>query len=92
MQIMRSMDDETMASMLSSSGMCKNEAQAKEMARTMKSMSDTQAEMMLKTAQVVQSGASAVKKTKDFLMGRAGLILALVMIIVGVLLRYMGLM
>lgn len=87
---MRSLDDDTVASMLASSGMCGDQAQAKEMARKMKSMSDNQAEMMIKAARVVQSGASAVKKTKNFLLGKAGLILALAMIVVGVLLRYMG--
>lgn len=89
-KVMRSMDDETVANMMVSSGMCSDHGKARDMAHQLKSMSDTQAEMMIKAANVMQSGVAAVKKTKEALMGRSALILAIIMIIVGVLLRYLG--
>ncbi|GMH37536.1 hypothetical protein BSKO_05409 [Bryopsis sp. KO-2023] len=89
-KMMKSMDQDALADMCVSSGMCADKEKAKEMARGFSKMSEGQVEMMVKAAGVVQSGASAMKKTKDFLMGKTALILAIFAIILGILFRSLG--
>jgi hypothetical protein len=40
----------------------------------------------------MQGGAKAVKKAKDFLAGRGALLLALAILLLAILLRYLGVM
>lgn len=85
------MDEQSLTNMMLSSGMAKTPEQAQTMAAQMKGMSPAAMEMMRKAARVVQGGAQAVKKTKEFVLQR-GLLLALVILLVAILLRYFGIM
>lgn len=62
------------------------------MAKQMKNMSDTQVKVMMKAANVVQGGVKAVKKTKDFFMSKNALLIALLIVILAIILRYLGVM
>ena len=92
MSMMRNMDEGSLRSMLLSSGMCKDEAQAQGMAAQFKGMSDTQMKMMLKAANVVQGGARAVQRVREFVLSRTALMLALAVVLLAVLLRHLGIM
>lgn len=62
------------------------------MAKQMQGMSDTQMKMMMKAAGAVQKGAQVVAKTKEFVTGRMGLVVAIAIILLAVLLRWLGIM
>ncbi|GAX77330.1 hypothetical protein CEUSTIGMA_g4776.t1 [Chlamydomonas eustigma] len=92
MAMMKNMDEASISNMMMSSGMCKSKEQAEAMAKQMKGMNDSQMKMMLKAAQVVQSGAKVVQKTKDFILSKGALLLALLLLLIAVILRFFGVM
>eukprot|EP00195_Chlamydomonas_chlamydogama_P015335 CAMPEP_0202894950 /NCGR_PEP_ID=MMETSP1392-20130828/4243_1 /ASSEMBLY_ACC=CAM_ASM_000868 /TAXON_ID=225041 /ORGANISM="Chlamydomonas chlamydogama, Strain SAG 11-48b" /LENGTH=129 /DNA_ID=CAMNT_0049579809 /DNA_START=1 /DNA_END=390 /DNA_ORIENTATION=+ len=92
MAMMKNMDEDSLANMLMSSGMCRNPDQAKTMAKQVKGMSDTQMRMMMKTASVVQGVGQAAARTKEVLLSSRTLVVALAVILLAVLLRYLGIM
>jgi len=71
---------------------CRNRQQAEAMAKQMQGMSDTQMNMMLKVANTAQKGARVYSKTKSFLASRAALVVALVVLLLAFLLRWLGYM
>lgn len=92
MNMMRSMDQASLVNMMMSSGMCKNEQQAEAMAQQMKGMSDSQMKMMMGAANVMQRGANAFVKTKEALLSRSTLLVAIAVVLLALLLRYLGIM
>ncbi len=62
------------------------------MAKQMRGMSDAQVKMMVKAANVVQSGAKALRKTRDVLGSRAMLYVAIAVLVLAFLLRCFGIM
>ena len=58
----------------------------------MKGMSDTQMKVMMKAATVVQKGAKAVQKTREALLSRTALLVAIAVVLLALLLRYLGIM
>ncbi|KAF5825963.1 hypothetical protein DUNSADRAFT_5646, partial [Dunaliella salina] len=91
-KMMRSMDEGTMISMLEGSGMVKSREQAEAMARQMRGMSDTQMNIMLKVATTAQKGARAFSKARAFLASRAALVIAILVLLLAFLLRWLGYM
>ncbi|GFR42389.1 hypothetical protein Agub_g3261, partial [Astrephomene gubernaculifera] len=65
-QMMKSMDPDTLASMMMSSGMCRDRAQAELMARQMGNMSETQMRMMVKAAAAVQSARDKGRRALEW--------------------------
>lgn len=62
------------------------------MARQVQSMSDTQLKLMTKAAVTMQSAARGVQKARAFLASRAALVVAVVVLLIALLLRYLGVM
>jgi hypothetical protein len=58
----------------------------------MKGMSDSQMKMVLKAAQVVQSGTKVIQRTKEFILSKGALALALIVLLMAVMLRLLGVM
>jgi len=91
-KMMRSMDEGTMVSMLEGSGMVKSREQAEAMAKQMRGMSDTQMNIMLKVATTAQKGARVYAKARAFLASRAALVIAILVLLLAFLLRWLGYM
>lgn len=89
-KMMRSMDEDAMAEMLISSNMFSSKTHAVDMVRKMKNLTDSQAETMMKVAAGAQKAVHVAKRTKEVLMGKPALVVAIICIFVGVLLRYLG--
>ena len=62
------------------------------MVRRMKQLSPGQMEAAMKTISYGMKGVQAVRKTKDWLMGRTALVCAIIVILVGIALRLLGIM
>jgi spore maturation protein SpmA len=58
----------------------------------MKSMDDKQLKMMIKAAGFLQGGARVVQRIKAFLFSNAALVVAVVVILLAILLRWLGVM
>ncbi|GLC34580.1 hypothetical protein PLESTB_001245900 [Pleodorina starrii] len=91
-RMMKSMDPEAMASMMVSSGMCRDRAQAEAMARQMSSLTDTQLNMMVRTATAVQSARAAGGRALAWARANAWLVAALIVLVLALLLRWLGYM
>lgn len=86
MEMMRSMDESSLASMMSAQGgMSRGQAEAA--VKQIKGMSDTQMKMMVKAGTVLQTGARFASKAKGFILSKAMLVLAAAAIIIGLLLQ-----
>ena len=62
------------------------------MAKQMRGMSDTQMNLLFKVATTAQKGARVYTKARSFLASRAALVIAILVLILAVLLRYLGYM
>ncbi len=72
--------------------MRRSREQAEAMAKQMRGMSDTQMNLMIKVATTAQKGARVYRKARAFLASRAALVLAVVVLLVAFLLRWLGYM
>ncbi|EFJ52463.1 hypothetical protein VOLCADRAFT_79055 [Volvox carteri f. nagariensis] len=91
-RMMKNMDPEALASMMMSSGMCKDRAQAEAMAHQMSNLSDTQLRMMVKTASVVQSARASGARALEWARANVWLVLALLVLLLAFVLRWLGYM
>lgn len=92
MAMMKNMDESTLVSMFMSSGICKNRGQAEGMATQIKSLSDDQVRMMMKAAAVVHKGVRSVGAVKEFIASKAAFVLALIVLMVAIILRWWGIL
>lgn len=74
------------------SGMSGNEDTARAMARQLKGLSKGQLRMMAKAAAVVQNGAAMARKAKDFLLRNKLILVAILILLLAVFLRWLGVM
>ena len=58
----------------------------------MKSMSPLQMKMMMRVSSVVQRGAGVARSAGRFMVSRQALVLAILILLLAVLLRYLGVM
>ncbi|KAG2435080.1 hypothetical protein HXX76_007167 [Chlamydomonas incerta] len=84
-KMMRSMDPEALAGMLISGGMVKDRSQADAMVKQLNSLSDAQLNMMIKTT-------AAVQGARDWARKNILLVVALLVLLVALLLRWLGYM
>ncbi|KXZ44311.1 hypothetical protein GPECTOR_69g404 [Gonium pectorale] len=92
MKMMKSMDPEALVGMMMSSGMCKDRAQAEAMAHQMSSMSETQLNMMIKAATAVQRARAAGQQALAWARRNVWLVAAVLVLLIGLLLRRLGYM
>lgn len=69
-----------------------SEQQAEAMAAQVKSMSPTQMRMLTRAAGVVQAGVQTARKAREWLTSNVVLVVALVLLLIAVLLRWYGIM
>jgi hypothetical protein len=86
MSMMRGMDEASLAGMMISSGMCKDEQQAAAMAQQMKGMSDGQMKLLVRAASAVQAVAVRAQRAKAFVAAHKLLVLSIVVVVVALLL------
>eukprot|EP00882_Tetradesmus_deserticola_P016830 GHRQ01017999.1.p2 GENE.GHRQ01017999.1~~GHRQ01017999.1.p2 ORF type:complete len:285 (+),score=175.06 GHRQ01017999.1:113-967(+) len=88
---LQAMDEDSLKEMMK--GMCGgNEQQAAAMASQMKNMSPGQMRMVTKAAGVVQGGVQTARKARAWLAGNVMLVVAAVLLVVAILLRWFGIM
>jgi hypothetical protein len=58
----------------------------------MRNMSDSQVEMMAKAASVLSKGAARARAARDWLASRQALVVALAVLLLAVLLRWLGIL
>lgn len=90
--MMKNMDPEALSSMMISSGMFKDRAQAEVMARQMASMDDSQLRMMMKAANTLQSARMAGERTLAWARANILLVTAVLVLLLALLLRWLGYM
>ncbi|GLI64121.1 hypothetical protein VaNZ11_007296 [Volvox africanus] len=90
--MMKNMDPEALTSMMMSSGMCKDRAQAEVMARQMSSLSDTQLRMMMKAASTFQNAREAGARALAWARANMWLVLALIVLLLALVLKWLGYM
>ncbi|GIL45566.1 hypothetical protein Vafri_2766 [Volvox africanus] len=90
--MMKNMDPEALTSMMMSSGMCKDRAQAEVMARQMSSLSDTQLRMMMKAASTFQNARAAGERALAWARANIWLVLALIVLLLALVLKWIGYM
>lgn len=88
--MMKNMSPETMANMSKQFGLQLSQEDAEKAQQAMSSLSPQDLEKMMKWVDRFQKGAQTVKKTKNFLLGRPGMVLALVMLLLAVLFNWLG--
>ncbi|GIL72091.1 hypothetical protein Vretimale_511 [Volvox reticuliferus] len=91
-RMMKNMDPEALTTMMMSSGMCKDRAQAEVMARQMSSLSDTQLRMMMKAAGTVQNAREAGARALAWARANMWLVLALIVLLLALVLKWLGYM
>eukprot|EP00898_Chlorokybus_atmophyticus_P000345 jgi/Chlat1/1310/Chrsp118S01715 len=87
-EMMKNMSPEAMVQMSEQMGMKLSPEMARKVHDQMSTMRPEDMERMMKVAAQVQKVAVVGKKAKDFLLGRAGLVIALVVLLLGVLLHW----
>jgi len=88
--VLKNMDDETLASMMSQGGMKMTPEQARKMANHMGNLDDKQLELIGRLIRGVSTVAVMYKKTKAWMASNAMVVLALVILVLGLLLRWLG--
>lgn len=88
--MIKNMTPESMVMMGEQMGLKLSREEAEKAQSTLSKLSPDVIESMMKWADRAQQAANVARKGKNFLLGRAGLVFALVMLVVAMFLHYMG--
>ncbi|GBG62457.1 hypothetical protein CBR_g30778 [Chara braunii] len=89
-EMMKSLSPETMAAMSEKFGMKMTPEQARKAQEAMSSLRPEDLDSVMRWAERVQKASEAAKSTKNWLLGRQGLVLAIALLLVAVLGHVMG--